>query len=128
MEKSHDNAVTLPPSQEAVAAMVADLYAGNEGFRAAFDRDPKAALAEYYKQELPPDMEIVVHRNEDTRWHVTLPSAAQIEAMRLSEADMRDVAGGTNAGPSTTGAPTSPAAVNLNFDWDSYYRSLGTLS
>ena len=95
MEQKTTPEITLHPSQEAVAAMVADLYAESEGFRAAFDRDPKAAIAEYYKRELPPDMEIIVHRNEDNRWHVTLPSAEQIETMRLSEADMQNVAGGT---------------------------------
>ena len=95
MEQKTKPKITLPPSQEAVAAMVADLYAENEDFRAAFDRDPKAALAEYYQRELPPGVEIVVHRNENKRWHVTLPSAEQIEAMQLSEADMQNVAGGT---------------------------------
>ena len=94
MEQRQKNQVTLNLSQETVAAMVADLYSKNEGFRKAFDRDPKAALAEYCKQELPADMELVIHRNEDKCWHVALPSAQQLEAMQLSDADIENVAGG----------------------------------
>ena len=94
MKKSPDNAVTLPPSQETVAAMLADSYTRNQAFRVAFDRDPKAAIAEYYKQELPADMEIIIHRNEDKRWHVALPSLKRMQATQLADEDMEEIAGG----------------------------------
>ena len=94
MEKSPDNTVALPPSQEAVAAMLADSYTRDKAFREAFDRDPKAAIAEYYKQELPADVELVIHRNEDKRWHVTLPAANRSQAKQLTDEDMDNLAGG----------------------------------
>ena len=92
MEQQQANAVTLAMTPEAVSAMLSAMYAKDADFRAAFDKDPKAALAKMSGQELPSDLEIVVHRNEDQRWHLTLP--AQETAGALDDEDIANVAGG----------------------------------
>jgi len=93
MEQQEANAVNLPTTPEAISAMLATMYAADADFRAAFDKDPKAAIAKITGQKMASDAELVVHRNEDKRWHITLPSQ---EAMALmSDQDIAGVSGGT---------------------------------
>ncbi|MDD9886781.1 MAG: hypothetical protein OXU83_06455 [Gammaproteobacteria bacterium] len=91
-QQEQANAVQLPMTPEATSAVLAVRYAVDAEFRAEFDKDPKAALAKISGQELPSDLEIVVHRNEDKRWHLTLP--AQETAGALDDEDIANVAGG----------------------------------
>lgn len=83
------------PSPEAMAALVA-LYIYDTGFRAEFDKDPKAALAAFGGEPLPPNVEVVVHRNESDRWHLTLPSEEVIEALarEMGDEDLGNISGG----------------------------------
>jgi len=97
MEQQEANAVQLPTTPEAISAMLSAMYAADADFRAAFDKDPKAAIAKITGQKMASDAEVVVHRNEDKRWHITLPSQ---EAMALlSDQEISGVSGGTSAGP-----------------------------
>ncbi|MDD9886780.1 MAG: hypothetical protein OXU83_06450 [Gammaproteobacteria bacterium] len=99
MEQQQANAVTLAMTPEAVSAMLSAMYAKDADFRAAFDKDPKAAIAKVTGQKMAPDAKVVVHRNEDKCLHITLPSQ---EAMSLmSDQDISGVSGGTRAGPAT---------------------------
>ena len=86
MEKQQENTVTLPWSKETSSARLATLYISDEQFRDAFDKDPKAAIAGASGGEVPSDLEIVVHRNDEKCWHVTLPSKELVEM--ISDADL----------------------------------------
>ncbi len=94
MEKQQENMVTLPWSKEASSAKLANLYISDAQFRDAFDKDPKAAIASASGGQVPSDLEIVVHRNDEKCWHVTLPSEKQVEV--ISNADLDSVAGGAS--------------------------------
>ncbi|MDD9868625.1 MAG: hypothetical protein OXU50_01845 [Gammaproteobacteria bacterium] len=95
MEQKQANAVTLQMTPEAISAMLAAMYIGDADFRAAFDKDPKAAIAKISGQEMAADAEVVVHRNEEKCWHITLPSQ---EAMSLmSDREISGVSGGTGS-------------------------------
>ncbi|MDD9886033.1 MAG: hypothetical protein OXU83_02555 [Gammaproteobacteria bacterium] len=87
------------PTPEATAAL-AKLYVCDAAFRAEFDKDPKAALAAVGGEPLPSDVEVVVHRNESNRWHVTLPSEEIVEELlqeisaEMKDEDLKEVSGG----------------------------------
>ncbi len=89
MEKQSDMA-TLPVTQETLSAALALRYSVDADFRADFDKDPKAAVAKLLGRKI--SAEIVVHRNDDQCWHVTLPSQAAQAA--LADGDMENVSGG----------------------------------
>jgi len=95
-QQEQANAVQLPMTPEATSAIVAVRYAVDADFRAAFDKDPKAALSQFGGQELPSDVEIVVHRNKDKHWHIALPEV-QTEGA-LGDEDIANVAGGLRGG------------------------------
>ena len=98
-QQEQANAVQLPMTPEATSAALSVRYMLDAEFRAAFDKDPKAAIAKLGGEELPSDLEIVVHRNEDKRWHLTLPAMEADGA--LDDEDIENVAGGAGpAGPS----------------------------
>jgi len=91
-QQEQANAVQLPMTPEATSAVLAVRYALDADFRAEFDKDPKAAIIKASGQDLPSDLEIVVHRNEDKRWHLTVPA---VEADgELADQDMANVSGG----------------------------------
>lgn len=127
MEKQEN---MLAPMPEAMAALV-NLYICDEGFRAEFDNDPKAALAALGGKPLPSDVEVVVHRNDSNRWHLTLPSEEIVEALsreislKMGDKDLGNISGGTSreerlqryqqflaqhAAPAAGGAPPRPAS------------------
>ena len=93
MEKQQEK--TVAPTPEAMAALVA-LYIYDVQFRAEFDKDPKAALAAFGGEPLPPGVEVVVHRNESDRWHLSLPSEEVIEALsrEMGDEDLEKISGG----------------------------------
>lgn len=101
MEKQRENKVAPVPTPAASAAL-ANLYICDEEFRAEFDNDPKAALAALGGKPLPPDVEVVVHRNESNRWHLTLPPEEVVEALSreissaVGDKDLEGVSGGTS--------------------------------
>ncbi|MDD9807089.1 MAG: hypothetical protein OXU34_02280 [Gammaproteobacteria bacterium] len=82
----------LPATQEALAAMVALRYQTDADFRAEFDNDPKAVMSKLTGLEIPADSKIVVHRNDDKCWHISLPSAARTGV--LKDEDISSVSGG----------------------------------
>ena len=106
MEKQQASTLTMPVTPEATSATLALLYAKDAGFRAEFDKDPKAAITKASGQEVPSNVEIVVHRNDPKRWHITLPVEGMDAA--LGDADMENIAGGT-------GAPGDIAGAALGF-------------
>jgi len=83
------------PLPETLAALAA-LYIYDMGFRAEFDKDPKAALAAFGGEPVPSDVEVVVHRNESNRWHLSLPSEEVIEALarEMGDEDLDGISGG----------------------------------
>jgi len=83
---------TMLETQESLAAMVALCYQTNADFRAEFDKDPKAALARLTGLEIPASSEVVIHRNDDKCWHISLPSAARTR--ELGDEDIATVSGG----------------------------------
>ncbi|MDD9807088.1 MAG: hypothetical protein OXU34_02275 [Gammaproteobacteria bacterium] len=83
---------TMPATQEALAAMVALCYQTDADFRAEFDKDPKAVLSKLAGLEIPAGSKIVVHRNDDKCWHISLPSAARTGA--IGDEDISSVSGG----------------------------------
>lgn len=93
MEQQQANAVTLTMTPEAISAMLSAMYLKDADFRAEFDRDPKAAIAKVAGQKMASDAEVVVHRNEDKRWHITLPSQEAVSL--LSDREISGVSGGT---------------------------------
>ncbi|MDD9807564.1 MAG: hypothetical protein OXU34_04740 [Gammaproteobacteria bacterium] len=97
MEKRRENTVAPVPTPAATAAL-ANLYICDEGFRAEFDKDPKAALAMLGGKPLPPGLEVVVHRNDGNRWHLTLPSEEIVEALSraMGDKDLDNISGGTS--------------------------------
>ena len=102
MEKQQASTLTMPVTPEATSAALALLYAKDADFRAEFDKDPKAAIAKASGQEVPSNVEIVVHRNDPKRWHVTLPVEGMDAA--LDDSDIENIAGGTGAPTDITGA------------------------
>ncbi len=100
MEKQQSSTLTMPATPEATSAALALLYAKDADFRAEFDKDPKAAIAKASGQEVPSNVEIVVHRNDPKRWHVTLPVEGMDAA--LDDADIENIAGGTAPGAMAT--------------------------
>jgi len=106
-QQEQANAVQLPMTPEATSAVLAVRYAVDAEFRAAFDKDPKAAIAKISGEKLPSDLEIVVHRNEDKRWHLTLPAMEADGA--LGDKDIENVSGGL--GGMTAMALVMPAIV-----------------
>ncbi len=95
MEKQQTSKLTMPVTPEAISATLAILYAEDADFRAAFDKDPKATVAKVSGQEIPSDVEIVVHRNDPKRWHITLPVEG-MDVAQLGDKEMGDVAGGVS--------------------------------
>jgi len=91
-QQEQANAVQLPMTLEATSAVLAVRYAVDAEFRAEFDKDPKAAIIKVSGQDLPSDLEIVVHRNEDKRWHLTMPVVETDGA--LGDQDIENVSGG----------------------------------
>jgi len=101
MGKQRENAVAPVPTPAAIAAL-ANLYICDAGFRAEFDNDPKAALASLGGAPLPSGLEVVVHRNDSNRWHLTLPSEEIVEALsrefsrEVGDKDLDNISGGTS--------------------------------
>jgi len=112
-QQEQANAVQLPMTPEATSAVLAVRYAVDADFRAEFDKDPKAAIIKASGQDLPSDLEIVVHRNEDKRWHLTMPTVEADGA--LGDQDMANVSGGmgglTTALSLVAAAPVIAGAV-----------------
>lgn len=96
MEKQQGS--TVAPVPPAACAALANLYICDEGFRAEFDKDPKAALTALGGKPLPPDVEVVVHRNDSNRWHLTLPPEEIVEALSraMGDKDLDNISGGTS--------------------------------
>jgi len=100
MEKQENTVAPVPTP--AASAALANLYICDEGFRAEFDKDPKAALAALGGKPLPPGLEVVVHRNDGNRWHLTLPSEEIVEALsrelstEVGDKDLDNISGGTS--------------------------------
>lgn len=92
MTEQKENAINLPKTAETAAAWVAQNYIGDAEFRSAFDKDPKAAVADLFGGEVPSGLEIKVHHNSEKCWHVTLPSSQEVTAME--DGDIAEVAGG----------------------------------
>ncbi len=92
MKKQQANTVTLPMISETLSAVLAVRYTKDANFRAEFDKDPKAALAKLDDWEVSSDVKIVVHRNDDKCWHITLPSEEAMAAMK--DGDIEKMAGG----------------------------------
>lgn len=88
---------TMPVTQESLAAIVARRYQVDADFRAEFDKDPKAAVSRITGLKMPTGSEIVVHRNEDNHWHISLPSAARTS--ELKDEDIASVSGGARHEP-----------------------------
>ncbi len=111
MEKQQASTLTMPVTPEATSATLALLYAKDADFRAEFDKDPKAAITKASGQEVPSNVEIVVHRNDPKRWHITLPVEGMDAA--LGDADMENIAGGTGAPGDIAGAALGFASMAL---------------
>ncbi len=94
MAKQEDNTVTLPRMPETASADLAARYLKDEDFRAEFDKDPKAAISKAAGREVPSDMEVKIHRNDEKCWHIALPSKARIDA--LGEEDIDGISGGVD--------------------------------
>lgn len=92
MTEQNENMVLLPKTAETAAAWVAENYINDAEFRSAFDKDPKAAVADLFGGEVPSGVEIKVHQNNEKCWHVTLPSSQEVTAME--DGDIASVAGG----------------------------------
>lgn len=92
MTEQKENAINLPKTAETAAAWVAQNYIGDAEFRSAFDKDPKAAVANLFGGKVPSGLEIKVHHNSEKCWHVTLPTSREVAAME--DGDIADVAGG----------------------------------
>lgn len=92
MTEQKENTVNLPKTAETAAAWVAQNYIGDAEFRSAFDKNPKAAVADLFGGEVPSGVEIKVHHNSEKCWHVTLPSSQEVTAME--DRDIASVAGG----------------------------------
>jgi len=92
MTEQKQSVIDLPKTAETAAAWVAQNYISDGAFRAEFDKNPKAAVADLFGGELPPGVEIKVHHNSEKCWHVTLPSSQEVTAME--DGDIESVAGG----------------------------------
>jgi len=92
MAKQEDNTVTLPMTLESASADLALRYLKDAQFRADFDKDPKATIAKVAGREMPSDMKVEVHQNDDKCWHIALPSKEHIAS--LGDKDMEIVSGG----------------------------------
>jgi len=126
----------MPATQESLAAMVAFCYQADADFRAEFDKDPKAVLSRITGLEIPAESKIVVHRNDDKCWHISLPSAARTS--ELKDEDIASVSGGARhdvawsdlGDPGFWGIRPDPEAGQrsrdaLNGAFDTIYGALG---
>lgn len=59
-------------------------------FREKLQQDPKAAIAQFLGAELPEDLNIVVHEEDESTLHFVLPPAGD----QLSAAEMSSMSGG----------------------------------
>jgi len=75
---------------ELVAARWSLAYRENEKFRADFDKDPKAAIAKLIGQDLPADMEVVVHHSKAGQVHVVVPD----EIPGMTDEQLEGISGG----------------------------------
>lgn len=82
--KQSDNVEQLPVSLEIAEAHWAMLYVEDANFREDFDKDPRATLRHLTGEDIPDDVEIVIHRRKPGQIHLVLPEAV-------------DAAGGLNA-------------------------------
>lgn len=108
---------------EMAAAQFSIAYREDTKFRAAFDKDPKAAISQLLGQDLSPDVEVVVHRSKAGQVHVVVPDGSSA----MGDEQLESVSGGrTNREPppghywdsfsglakpyNTPAAPAAPAA------------------
>lgn len=62
----------------------------NPQFRGMLQKDPKTAVAQFLGAEIPDDLNIVVHEENESTLHFVLPPAGD----QLSAAEMAAVSGG----------------------------------
>ena len=63
-----------PVSPELAAAYWSKCYAEDEAFRAAFDKDPRAAISELVGAPMPANIQLVIHRKKYNELHVVVPA------------------------------------------------------
>lgn len=64
----------------------------NPDFRKHFTEAPKAAISELLKVDLPPELNVVVHEEDENTLHFVLPAVGD----SLSDSELASVSGGWN--------------------------------
>jgi len=116
---------------ELAAARWSLAYRENEEFRAEFDKDPKAAISKLIGQDIPSDVEVVVHYSKAGQVHVVVPD--EIPDMTEEQLDSisgglpgwmyggyysgHDSMGGSISG-SSAAAPATPEVDSRRAEWD----------
>jgi len=99
----------IPLTPESSAALIAQRCAQDPDFRQRLKEDPRACLAEAAGEELPEDLEIVLHQNSGDTWHVPIPD--YLGDRELSEKEMGELAGGELVTITTGGLLLAAAAT-----------------
>ncbi len=113
--------VSFLKTKETMAIAVADRYCGDEKFRNLFDHDPKAAFAQYLdidRKHWPPDMGLVILRNDDKCMHIGVPASHTDDNAEISDSDLDNLSGGSGYALyfALWGRPPT-AAVNDGSGW-----------
>jgi len=101
-----DNVKQFPVSMEIAEAHWAMLYVEDADFRADFDVDPRATLKHLTGEDIPDDVEIVVHRRKPGQIHLVLPEAVDADG-GLSAEQLGQVAAATGCYRTSPGGYSS---------------------
>jgi len=78
------------PIPEMAGAHWSKRYREDAAFRAGFDRDPNAALAEEIGAAISPDVKVVVHRSQPDELHIVVPADGGL----MSAEELGEIAAG----------------------------------
>ncbi len=83
---------TLKPTMETTAAAIAYRCQRDSGFRAKFLAHPKETVEEIAGKKLAKQLNIVVHRNSNSQWHLPVPDYSNVqEAATLSDPELEKI-------------------------------------
>lgn len=91
----NDLATQFLESRLALERMVAEAAASDPSFRDALRRDPRAALEQLARCELPESVGVQVVEPDPTTIVAVIPPAADVDASELEEAELAGLSGGT---------------------------------
>lgn len=88
---------SAPPqmSRQQFESLIVSRAWKDDDFRKEFVADPKGTLEKYSEQKMPDNVKIIVHEEDDTTMHLTIPQKPA-NLGELSDEDLAKVAGGVD--------------------------------